>query len=142
MRRERHMRRSELEGVTRRWISLWCAPTDWKLFDQLHSDDFEDKSPAGRDTSKRGFATGLRELVDAFPDLVTKVEDMVVDEEAQRVAVRWSSVGTNKRRFLGVGPTNRKTPITGIEIIEISNGRITRRWGEWDITAHKASAQV
>ena len=136
------MRRSELEDITRRWISLWCAPTDWELFDQLHSDDFEDMSPAGRDTSKRGFALGLKQLVDAFPDLVTKVEDMVVDEHAQRVAVRWSSVGTNKLAFLGAGPTNRKTPITGIEIIEISDGRIRRRWGEWDITAHKADAQV
>jgi predicted ester cyclase len=97
-------------------------------------------SPAGRDASKRGFALGLKQLVDAFPDLVTKVEDMVVDEKAQRVAVRWSSVGTNRLCFLGTGPTNRKTLITGIEIIEISEGRITRRWGEWDITAHQTSA--
>ena len=140
MRRDRHMRRSELEDVTRRWISLWCAPTDWELFDQLHSDDFEDMSPAGRDTSKSGFAQGLKQLVDAFPDLATKVEDMIVDEETQRVAVRWSSVGTNKRRFLAVGPTHRTITITGIEIIEISDGRITRRWGEWDITAHQANA--
>lgn len=136
------MKRSELEEVTHKWISLWCAPTDWRLFDQLHSDDFEDMSPAGRDPSKRGFALGLKHLVDAFPDLATKVEDMVVDEKAQRVAVRWSSVGTNKLSFLGAGPTNRKTPITGIEIIEISNGRIRRRWGEWDITGHQTNSQV
>ena len=142
MKQGRNMMRSELEDITRRWISLWCAPTDWELFDQLHSDDFEDMSPAGRDTSKRGFALGLKQLDDAFPDLATKVEDMVVDEQAQRVAVRWSSMGTNKRRFLGVGPTNRKTHITGIEIIEILDGRITRRWGEWDITAHQANSQV
>mgnify|MGYP000577910624 FL=1 len=28
------------------------------------------------------------------------------------------------------------TPITGIEIIEIQDGQIIRRWGEWDISAH------
>jgi len=136
------MTRSDLEDIARRWISLWCAPTDWELFDELHSDDFEDMSPAGRDTSKRGFALGLKQLVDAFPDLTTKVDDMIVDEQAQRVAVRWSSVGTNKLPFLGVVPTNRETPITGIEIIEILDGQIKKRWGEWDITAHKASAQA
>jgi len=136
------MTRSDLEDIARRWISLWCAPTDWELFDELHSDDFEDMSPAGRDTSKRGFALGLKQLVDAFPDLTTKVDDMIVDEQAQRVAVRWSSVGTNKLPFLGVVRTNRETPITGIEIIEILDGQIKKRWGEWDITAHKASAQA
>jgi steroid delta-isomerase-like uncharacterized protein len=136
------MTRSELEEVTRKWISLWCAPTDWELFDQLHSDDFEDLSPVGRDRSKHSFALGLRQLVDAFPDLVTKVEDMIVDEEMQRVAVRWSSIGTNKLVFLGTGPTDRKTPITGIEIIEISNGQIRKRWGEWDITAHQENSKA
>lgn len=99
-------------------------------------------SPAGRDPSKHGFALGLKQLVDAFPDLVTKVEDLIVDERAQGVAVRWSSVGTNKLAFLGAGPTNRKTPISGIEIIEISNGRIRKRWGEWDITAHQTTSKV
>jgi steroid delta-isomerase-like uncharacterized protein len=136
------MKRSELEDVTRKWISLWCAPVDWELFDRLHSDDFEDMSSAGREPSKQAFAMGLKQLIDAFPDLQTKVEDMVVDELRQRVAVRWSSVGTNKRMFLGIGPTNRKTTITGIEIIEISNGCIRKRWGEWDISAHQANSMV
>jgi steroid delta-isomerase-like uncharacterized protein len=131
------MTRSELEDLTRRWISLWSVPTDWKLFDQIHSEDFEDMSPAGREPSKQAFAKGLQELIEAFPDLSTRVEDMIVDETAQRVAVRWSSIGTNRRKFLGVGPTHHQTSITGIEIIEVSNGQITKRWGEWDISGHR-----
>jgi steroid delta-isomerase-like uncharacterized protein len=131
------MTRSELEDVTRRWISLWCAPIDWKLFDQIHSEDFEDMSSAGREPSKQAFAKGLQKLIEAFPDLSTRVEDIIVDETVQRVAVRWSSIGTNRRKFLGVGPTYRQTTITGIEIIEVSNGQITKRWGEWDISGHR-----
>jgi steroid delta-isomerase-like uncharacterized protein len=131
------MTRSELEDLTRRWISLWSVPTDWKLFDQIHSEDFEDMSPAGREPSKQALAKGLQELIEAFPDLSTRVEDMIVDETAQRVAVRWSSIGTNRRKFLGVGPTHHQTSITGIEIIEVSNGQITKRWGEWDISGHR-----
>ena len=130
-------RRGELEALARDWISLWCAPVDWALFDRLHADDFEDCSAGGRKTDKQAFAGGLAELVRAFPDLQTQVDDLVVDEEAGRVAVRWSSLGTNRKPFLGVGPTGNKTPITGIEIIEIRAGRIVRRWGEWDITAHR-----
>ncbi len=128
--------RAELASLAIRWISLWCAPVDWELFDHLHSDDFEDCSAAGRDTTKAAFAAALAEMIDAFPDLVTRVDDLVIDIEAQRLGVRWSSVGTNRKPFLGTGPTNRATAITGIEIIEVTDGRIVRRWGEWDISGH------
>jgi steroid delta-isomerase-like uncharacterized protein len=130
-------RRAELEAVARDWISLWCAPVDWALFDRLHSEDFEDCAAAGRDTTKEAFAGGLVELTAVFPDLQTKVEDLVVDEAAGRVAVRWSSLGTNRETFMGIEPTGEKIPIAGIEIIEVRDGQIVRRWGEWDITAHR-----
>ncbi len=128
--------RTELELIARRWISLWCVPVDWVLFDSLHADSFEDCSPSGRDGSKDAFADSLAELVAVFPDLQTEVDDLVVDDKAWRVAVRWSAVGTNRRAFHGVGPTGRRTPINGIEIIEIADRRVVRRWGEWDINAH------
>ena len=92
--------------------------------------------PAGPLT-KAGFAQGLAEFIEAFPDLQTRVEDLVVDEAGSRVAVRWSAQGTNRAAFLGIGPTRRLTTITGIEIIEIHDGQITRRWGEWDISDHR-----
>ncbi|MBI9051921.1 MAG: ester cyclase [Anaerolineaceae bacterium] len=131
------MSREELHQITSQWISLWNAPGDWALFDQLHSDYFQDQSPAGRSNNKQAYAAALRELFEIFPDLTIQVDDMVIDVPAQRVAVRWSAEGTNRVKFLGVGPTNKKTPIAGIEIIEISEGKIIRRWGEWDISGHK-----
>jgi steroid delta-isomerase-like uncharacterized protein len=130
------MSRDELSNLTYKWISLWNAPVDWKMFDEIHADNFKDMSPGGRGDSKEDFADGLKYFLEAFPDLKTKVEDLVIEESANRVAVRWSAVGTNKTRYLGIGPTNRQTNITGIEIIEFANGRITRRWGEWDISDH------
>jgi predicted ester cyclase len=63
-------------------------------------------------------------------------KDLVVEEASGKVAVRWSADGTNALRYLGVGPTRQLTHITGIEIIEIKNDRIVRRWGEWDISEH------
>ena len=132
--------RSELELIARRWISLWCAPVDWVLFDRLHADSFQDRSSAARSSSKAAFADSLAQLVSVFPDLETRVEGLVVDEAAGLVAVRWSATGTNRAPFLGIGPTGRQTPITGIEIIEIADRRIIRRWGEWDISAHLGGA--
>jgi steroid delta-isomerase-like uncharacterized protein len=129
--------RVAFEELARAWISLWRVPVDWKLFDRLHADDFEDCSAAGRQTTKAAFAGALVELVEAFPDLCAQVDDLVVDLDRSRVAIRWSATGTNRRRFLGIGPTGRPTAMTGIEIVEVSDGRIVRRWGEWDITAHR-----
>lgn len=133
------MNRADLEAVTRRWISLWCAPPDWDLFERLHADDFEDCASAGRGTTKRDFAAGIARLIEAFPDLETRVDDLVVDEPRRRVAVRWSATGTNRGAYLGVGPTQRRVTITGIEIVEIEDGRLRRRWGEWDIADHLAA---
>ena len=131
------MNRKELETITSQWISLWNAPGNWALFDRLHADNFVDASPAGRPSTKEAFIGDIKSLLHHFPDLTIQVDDMVVDMEQQRVAVRWSAQGTNRVKFLGIGPTNRKTPITGIEIIEIQDGQIIKRWGEWDITGHR-----
>jgi len=128
--------RKQLEEIAHQWISLWCTPVDWVLFDKLHADNFIDCSSAGRPADKAGFAAGLKELTIAFPDLNTVVEGLVIDQELSRVAVRWLAQGTNKATFLDIGPTNRKISITGIEIIEVADGQIIKRWGEWDITAH------
>ena len=92
--------------------------------------------PVGGRT-RQAFAGGLAGLVAAFPDLETKVDDLVIDEATGKVAVRWSSLGTNRETFQGIGPTERLTAIAGIEIIEVRGGRIRRRWGEWDISAHR-----
>ena len=84
--------RAELESIARQWISLWCAPVDWELFDRLHADDFVDCSAAGRETNKEAFADALADLMAAFPDLETRVDDLVVDETASKVAVRGGRV--------------------------------------------------
>lgn len=132
--------RSELEDVARDWIALWTVPVDWQRFDSLHAEIFEDCSSAGRSNTKTGFAEGLAAMVRAFPDLKTHVEGVVVDEARDMVAVRWTAEGTNRERYLGVGPTNQLTTIRGIEIIEIQRSKIVRRWGEWDISDHIGSA--
>lgn len=132
--------RSELARIAERWISLWTVPVDRALFDALHAEEFVDESPAGRPPTKAGFAAGLEELTRAFPDLRTAVEGLVIDSETRQVAVRWSARGTNRQRFLGIGPTGRPTRMTGIEIVEVRDGRIVRRWGEWGITDHREGA--
>lgn len=116
--------RKDMVDIAERWISLWTLPVDREMFDLLHADDFEGSSSAGRPNTKEGFAQGLRELIRAFPDLNTTIDDLVVDTVKRRIAIRWSATGTNRVRFLDVGPTHEPTRLTGIEIIEVQGGKI------------------
>jgi N-hydroxyarylamine O-acetyltransferase len=134
--------RDELVRLAEDWISLWCAPVDWERFRRLHAEGFEDHASAGRPATRDGFAEGIAQLVRAFPDLETRTDDVVVDLERGRLAVRWSASGTNRRRYLGIGPSHRRTAFSGIEIIEVARGEIVRRWGEWDATDHRAGEWV
>ena len=71
--------RSALADVAHKWISLWNVPVHWQLFDALHAASFEDLSPADRTGTKQAFAQGLSELIQAFPDLRTTAEDLVIE---------------------------------------------------------------
>ena len=128
--------REHLAEVAHRWIGLWTFPTNWEEFESLHSEAFIDGSPAGRGDSKADYAQGLREFAQAFPDFCAQVEQLIIDDKTDRVAIHWSATGTNVERFLEVGPTNRLTTITGIEVIQVFDRQINARWGEWDISDH------
>lgn len=82
------MSRAALESIAAEWISLWCTPVDWSLFDRLHDPEFEDHSSPGRLPTKEGFAAGLADLVEVFPDLKASVEALVVDEAQCRISRR------------------------------------------------------
>lgn len=128
--------RSKFEYLANQWISLWNSPIDLNLFDELHSDDFIDLSSSGRPSDKNGFKEGILKLLNAFPNLQTNVDDILIDFEKSQIAVRWHSIGINKQKYLGIGTTEKLTKITGIEIIEIKEDKIVKRWGEWDILDH------
>jgi steroid delta-isomerase-like uncharacterized protein len=67
------------------------------------------------------FVTGLRT---AFPDL--KFEVLREIASSNRVASRWRFTGTHKGTFLGMPPTGRAIQDLGIDIFQISSGKILR----------------
>ena len=72
---------------------------------------------------------GVREFVElyrsAFPDLHTTIEDIVA--EGDKVAYRWTAVGTHRGEFLGFAPSNNRVELTGITIDRIETERSWRR---------------
>ena len=123
---------AELTQLARRWIEEGWQQGNAAMVDELHSPDFVDRASAGRATDREGFKQGLIDLYKAFPDFRAVIEDLVVDEIRQMVAVRWSAHGRHRDAYMGVAPTGRDIHFRGIEIIRVEDGRIAERWGEWD----------
>jgi steroid delta-isomerase-like uncharacterized protein len=64
---------------------------------------------------------------DAVPDLHMDVEDVAVAGEPgrERVAVRWRVTGTfSGAPYLGIEPTDRPVSLSGMDLIDIEDGRV------------------
>lgn len=126
------MRKEELRQITERWIEEGWSKGNAAIVDELHAPGFVDHDPGGRSPDRAGFKEGIERFRASFQDLEANVEDLVVDEESGKVAVRWSASGTHTAAYLGLPPTGKRIRFKGIEIIVVKDGRITERWGEWD----------
>jgi predicted ester cyclase len=105
---------------------------DIDAIDILHSPDFIDCSPSGRNTDNIAYKTGVTELFKAFPDFFARTDDLVIDPISGKVAIRWCATGTHSAEFFGIPATGKKIKFNGIEILRIESDRIVERWGEWD----------
>lgn len=124
--------RDELKAVADRWMEEVFQQGRTQAVDEIHSSDFVDHSPAGRSADREGFKAGVAGLFAAFPDFRAITEDLVIDETAVKITVRWTATGTHRGEFMGIQPTDRRITFRGIEILRIAGDRIAERWGEWD----------
>lgn len=127
------MTRHELEAIARQWVDLGWQQGDADATKALYAEDFVDLSSPGREQGTRDDnAQGIRELYVAFPDFFTEIDDLIVDVEAGKVAVRWSAVGTHRGEFFGVAASGKRVMFRGIETLVVRDGLIVERAGEWD----------
>lgn len=125
--------RSEMQVLAVRWMERGWQQGDEGMVDELHSAGFIDHgAPAGQAPDRAGFKEGIRQLYAAFPDFHAEIDDLVLDPETGKAAIRWSASGTHRGAFLDIAPTGRRIQFQGIEIIRLEGGRIAERWGEWD----------
>ncbi|HEV8419788.1 MAG TPA: ester cyclase, partial [Actinomycetota bacterium] len=73
----------------------------------------------------------VREFREAFPDFHDTVEDQIA--EGDTVVTRFTSMGTQKGRLMGIEPTQKHARWMGISIDRIVDGRITENWVSWDM---------
>jgi steroid delta-isomerase-like uncharacterized protein len=69
---------------------------------------------------------------ESFPDLKFTVHEQLVDGE--KVATRWTAVGTQLGELAGIPPTGRTgEAVGGVSIARFSDGKLQSAWTMWDV---------
>jgi len=122
----RDIRRGLIEKV---WEAAW-GQGDVDALDTLLSPAYlrhgGDPHPQGLDALKAAIVSTRA----AFPDLVTTVDDIVI--EGDRAAIRWHSSGTQTNPFLGVPPTRRYVEVSGATFARFEGDRVVEEHVTWD----------
>lgn len=85
-------------------------------------------APAAQDVAAfKQFHAAYR---NAFPDVKIQVDDVIA--EGDKVAVRWSGIGTHSGDGLGYAATGRGVRFSGMTIGRIEHGKLLEGWNVFD----------
>jgi steroid delta-isomerase-like uncharacterized protein len=119
-------RRARIEEA---WAAAWDRG-EVDALDELLSPDYVRRGSDGEAQSLTEFKASIISTRSAFPDLVTTIDEVVV--EGDRAAVRWHSSGSHDQSFLGVPATKRRVDVSGATYARFENDRIVEEFVTWD----------
>ncbi len=116
----------ENKAVAREFVERIFISRDLDAIPELVTDDFVDHVPLDSPGGPAGFRASMDKLFTSFPDLTTKIDDVV--GEGNRLVVRVAIAGTQRGEFERIPPTNKRIEVFGLEVLEVRNGKIAERW--------------
>jgi steroid delta-isomerase-like uncharacterized protein len=127
--------------IARAWSAAWDHG-DVDVLDDLLAPDYRRRGAEGGDgLTREEFKASITATRSAFPDLVTHVEDLVVEGDV--AAVRWRSVGTHQHSFLGVPATRRSVEVSGATFAHFGeDGLVHLEHVTWDPRALLAALGI
>jgi steroid delta-isomerase-like uncharacterized protein len=96
------------------------------LIGEVYADNFVGHFPAGTVHGREGVRDRVTAHRTAFPDWTEEADDTIADGD--RVAMRFTSRGTNLGEFLGNPPTGNRVEISEVCIFKLSDGKIVEQW--------------
>jgi steroid delta-isomerase-like uncharacterized protein len=111
------------------WEAAWDRG-EIDALDTLLSPDYRRIGTAGAAHDITEFKASIIATRSAFPDLVTTVDEVVI--EGDRAAVRWHSTGTHENSFLGVPATKRRVEVSGATFAHFDGDRVVEEFVTWD----------
>lgn len=120
------LRRNRIEQA---WVAAWDGG-DVDALDGLLSPDYRRVGSTGSSQDLAEFKASIVATRSAFPDLLTVVDDIVI--EGDRAAVRWHSTGSHEHSFLGVPATKREVAVSGATFARFDGDTIAEEIVTWD----------
>ena len=114
------------KATARDFVQRIFVDRDLDAIDELVTSDFVDHVPLDSPGGPAGFRASMEKLFASFPDLTTKIEDVM--GEGSRLVVRTSMTGTQRGEFERIPPTNKRIDVFGLETLEVRDGKIAQRW--------------
>jgi steroid delta-isomerase-like uncharacterized protein len=114
-------------------FEVGLAKRNIHVLDEVCAATFVDHDPGP--TNPKGALEGVKEMFrgvfEAFPDLKCQFNAMVAEND--RVGVHVTVTGTHLGAWSGAPATGRHVTHTGFDWFRIQDGKITERWGSWDL---------
>lgn len=120
------------EAVIGAWEAAWDRG-ELDAFDAILHENYERVSTSSkRVTDAEALKREISEVRAAFPDLVTTVDNLVIDEAGQSAAIFWSTTGTFTNDLQGVPASGTRVETRGSNLVEFRDGKIAREEVTWD----------
>lgn len=103
------------------------------LVDDYVSDGYVEHNSASPEPIRgpEGYRENVEMVRAAFPDMDVTVDDLIQDGD--KIAYRYSIVGTHEEPFMGIEPTGVEVEIAGTGIAQIENGQLVEGWSIADV---------
>jgi len=119
-------RRTAIERV---WVAAWDRG-EVDALDELMAASYQRHGSDEPSLDLAGFKASITATRSAFPDLVTTIDEIVLDGD--QAAIRWHSVGTHTGSLLGVPATGRRVRVSGATFTHFEDDRIVEEHVTWD----------
>jgi len=134
------MTRDDAAALAQRLLEAWNA-RDLDAFMALLADDVEWYDPAMHAPPARGRAAVRAfadAVIEAFPDFTYEIQPPICTApDGSRCAIMWRITATHRHplRPLSFAPTGRRASFTGVDVIDVRGGRVTRILTAFDLVA-------
>ena len=79
------------------------------------------------------YETFLSMYFSAFPDLSFGIEEMISDDDDDRVSVRWTARGTHEGPLMDIPATGTSVAVTGMSFVHVEDGEIVEVYNNHDM---------
>lgn len=118
------------DAVAAAWSDAWDRG-DFGAFEALVTPDYQRESTrSGRVSTLDEFKQEVTEVRAAFPDLVTRIDRVLVEDDA--LAVFWTSDGTFTQPLGTVPPTGKRVITNGSNYATLRDGLVSHERVTWD----------